>query len=148
MMTRLLGLWPWLGLTGLLCLMGLVGWTRRQPRSWLPPCENVVYKNGVYQFTVDVAKLKKNIVRLGSGQVEIVLDGDHIPQVAAQIVGQPGEHGQRQAVWEVLDPEDPSEVLERYILEHDDAHFIGEYKIVFKQYQTEASFVEGSLNYE
>jgi hypothetical protein len=134
---------PW-WLIGAGILLGGAGlWVYgSQLRTESPPGMWEIYFQGLYQRTIEFASFKKKRVRAGSGPgVEVVLPGEDIPPVAAQVVSQIGEQRQRQAVYELLDPED-LEVVERYVLEHSDEHVIGEYKLVYLTHQVDESFYE------
>lgn len=135
---------PWWAMAAVGLVVGVGGWWVAQLlRTLLPPGELVVYEQGVYQQTVELARFKKNRLLMGSGKVDIGLEG--VPAVAARVTGHRDEHGQRYAVLEMLDPENPQDVVEQFFLRHDDGHQIGDYKLVYRHYQAEKSFYEGSL---
>ena len=139
--------WPvpwWLVGAVLLSSVGL--WVYgSQLRIVTPPGGWDIHLKGQYQRTIEFSNIKKSQIRAGSDPgIEVVLEGDGIPPVAVRVVNQTGEQGQRQAVYETLDPEDPEYVVERYVLEHGDEHFIGDYKLVYFTYQAEESFYERS----
>jgi hypothetical protein len=140
------GAWSlWLGLTlALIVVGGVIWWLAGLPSTRLPG-EIEVYKKGVFQFSVVLSTLKKRVIRVGSGAVEIVLAGEDMPALAARIVPQQNPQGQRQAIWELLDPDNPQTVLERQSLAHEDVVYLGDYQLIYRHYQAEPSFFEGSI---
>jgi hypothetical protein len=135
--------WEWIGLV----LLGGVGlWIYgSRLRTETPPGGWDIHFQGQYQRTLEFAGLKKAQIRAGSDPGgEVVLAGDEIAPVAIRVVSQTGEQGQRQAVYEILDPEAPEEVVERYVLEPGDEHRIGDYKLIYFTYQADKSFYERS----
>jgi hypothetical protein len=139
---------PWWLIGAAVLFCGIGGWLFLQRmRTVYPPGELEAYKQGQFQKKYSLPSFKKQKIGVGSGQVELVLPGEDVPAFAGQVVGQQDGNGQRQAVWEVIDPDDPSVISERYVLAHGDELFVSsEYKLVYHHYQAEPSFFERRLN--
>jgi hypothetical protein len=104
-----------------------------------PPGDIDVYRGDQWQETDSLSQSGKSIVTIGkSGDVALV--GEGVPDVAARIFSLATPDGEV-AMLEILDPEDPEKVVEVHELRHGDSHRIaGGYRLVYKQYQSEASF--------
>ena len=129
-------------LAGLL-LCCLAGWWAWHSQTGLPPIVTEIYERGQYRRTVTLNQFKKRAITIGSGKTDIQLDDETVPPLAARIIGQRGINGERQAVLEILDPDNPKIVVERQVLTDGDVYLVGNYEFVFTQYEAEESFFEG-----
>lgn len=105
-----------------------------------------IYNHDRFWKTISLERFHKHQLTFGSGsRVDVSLPGEDVPAAAARIRLQRGSQGPRLALWEVLDPDNPTEVLDQQLLEDGDELYIGSYKLVYQHYQIEPSFMEGDL---
>lgn len=142
-------LW-WVG--GLAALgMGLLflGWRRRARRLSLPG-QITLFENGQMLEMWDLGSLGKAEISLGGTSADVVLPGKAVPAVVARIVAQATAGGRTQAIWQLLDPDDPSVILERQSLEHGDE--VRVFETIWLEYshyeeRSEPTFLEGELSH-
>lgn len=115
-----------LGFTGL-GLGAILLWLRSRRRG-LPGTIDL-YRENHFLNTVVLAHFRKDVVRLGK-RGDVVLTGE---QVADQVARLCAHHPA--VALEILDPQDPSQVQERYVLHHGETHWIGDYRLEYKNYQ-------------
>jgi hypothetical protein len=122
-------------------ILGLVVFGMVGAKQLVPPGEEDVYLGDQWQETVSLDQFGKDTVSFGKDG-DVVLTGEDMPTVAARIFALSTNHDVV-AMLEILDPEDPEKVLEVHELKHGDSHLIaGRYRLVYKLYQPEGSFLE------
>jgi len=136
--------WYWIsGGAGL--ILGLLVW-RKRSRQPVPPGQVSLYDGSQYLQTVDLSSFGKPVVTLGGAGADIELENEDepLPAVVARILAQV-TNGKPQAIWEVLDPTDPTVNLERQPLYHgDQVPIIYQFRLEYSHYEVETtSFLEG-----
>ncbi|MCB0171536.1 MAG: hypothetical protein KDJ97_13365 [Anaerolineae bacterium] len=103
------------------------------------------YKQGTYIKTVSLAEFKKPTLTLGSGTVDIWLPGDNLPEVAANLHTR---RSGREIQTLVTTFAGSGEVVETRRLRHEDNLYLGDYRLVYKNYaETEPILPIGELNH-
>jgi len=111
-------------------------WQRLSGRGVFPG-ELEVYKGGRYVKTLVLAELNKAAITLGAGSVDVWLPGDGVPPKAAKFFLKDID-GQRQPFLIIFSGDD--QVYEERRLRHEDNLYIGEYRLVYKNYAEEGSY--------
>jgi hypothetical protein len=108
------------------------------------PGELEVYQGGRYVKSVTLANLKKAVLTLGT-VADIPLPGDGIPLLAAQLFAKRID-GQPQTFVVTFDAD--GQVGEERRLSHDDSFYIGQYRLVYKNYAEEELILpKGEFSY-
>ena len=144
--------WP-LGLLALGVLLGggllaLLTWRLARVRRPLPMGQCILSIADRYLGTYALATLRKLMVYLGSGNVDIVIPDPNVAEIAARISSQHRGSGQED-ILEILDPDNPTAVIDRFVLQDGDTHYFGQCRLVYQCYQPEEPFYtfdEGGLH--
>lgn len=126
-------------LTLMLVAVGLL-WLlwQRLSGTGIFPGELEVYKAGRYVKTLALAELKKAAITLGAGSADIWLPGEGVPPKAAKFFLKDID-GRRQPFLIIYSAAD--QVYEERRLRHEDNLYIGEYRLVYKNYAEEEPYL-------
>jgi hypothetical protein len=127
-----------IGLIGLGVGVALV--VLRSRRKGLPGTIDL-YKGNQFLRTVVLAHFAKDVVRIGR-RGDVALRGEEVADQVARLC----THHPTVAL-EILDPQDPSQIQERYVLNHGESHWIGDYRLEYKNYQQTQAQYSGGVSY-
>ena len=129
-------------------LLALLTWRLARARPPLPIGQCILYTAEGYHDTVSLALYGKPVVYLGRGAGDIILPDPEVAELAARISSHRRGSGQED-ILEILDPDNPAEVIDRFVLQDGDTHYFGQYRLVYQCYQPEEPFYtfdEGGLH--
>ena len=126
------------GLIGLGVGVALV--VLRSRRKGLPGTIDL-YKGNQFLRTIVLAHFAKDVVRIGR-RGDVALSGEDVAEHVARLCAH-----HRTVALEILDPQDPRQVQERFVLNHGESHWIGDYRLEYKNYQKTQSHYSGGVSY-